>query len=247
MKLRFTCGVARLVYIDETGSVGRAAKGQPSLILVGVIVNEDKVQPLSSALVQVAMDHLGWRPAEFELHGYEIWSGRGYWNRKSPAERMAAYEQAISVLSDLEIEVAFSSIHKQRLHDRYAGGADRNAYLLALQFLLEKVDSYSSHLKIVIADEAKEHQFRAIKMVADMQAWGGGEVPGHPLQTVIDSMHFVASHSSPGVQLADLVAFILQRKGSGRDTHPEAVAGLDRLFSAVMDHARTWREEWPRA
>lgn len=72
-------------------------------------------------------------------------------------------------------------------------------------------------------------------------------VPGRHLNTVIDSMHFVTSHSSPGVQLADLVAFIVQRKWANRDTHPNAVAALDRLYSVVMDHARTWREEWPRA
>jgi hypothetical protein len=34
-----------------------------------------------------------------------------------------------------------------------------------------------------------------MKMVADMQEWGGGEVPGRKLETIIDSLHFVSSHA----------------------------------------------------
>lgn len=78
-------------------------------------------------------------------------------------------------LTSLKSDVVHASIHKQRLHDRHNGVADDNAYLLALQFMLEKIDSYyTSGLKILIADEAKEHQLRAIRMVADLQDWGGG-------------------------------------------------------------------------
>ena len=62
---------------------------------------------------------------------------------------------------------------KENLSRRYAGYADPNAYLLALQFLAEKADAYGSGLKVLIADEAKEHQLRAIKMVSDLQDWGG--------------------------------------------------------------------------
>lgn len=78
-----------------------------------------------------------------------------------------------------------------------------------------------------------------------MQEWGAGEVPGRHLRTVIDSMHFVRSHASPGVQLADLVAFALQRKWNARDSHPNAVAAINRIVAVMVAHTRTWREEWP--
>ena len=93
----------------------------------------------------------------------------------------------------------------------YSGAAEKNAYRLALQFLLEKVDVLGSERKVLIADEAKEQQLSAIRMVADLQKWVGGEVTGRQLRTVIDSLHFVASNASPGVQLADLVAYAIQR------------------------------------
>lgn len=60
-------------------------------------------------------------------------------------------------------------------------------------------------------------------------------MPGTQLTTVIDSMHYVSSHVSPGVQLADLVAYAIQRRRSGRDKHPNAVAGLARINQVITE------------
>jgi len=207
------------------------------------------VQTLSGGLRQVASDHLGWLPTDFEFHGVEIWSGIKCWEGKSPSELLAAYEAAIALLDTCDITIAHSSIQKERLHQRYGGAADKNAYLLALQFLLEKIDlNLGSANKVLVADETKEQQLRAVKMVADMQQWGGGEVPGRQLRTIIDSLHFVRSNASPGVQMADLVAYLLQRQRRPRaNQHPDALAALDRMGSVILNHTRTWRQPWPSA
>ncbi|AGM07054.1 DUF3800 domain-containing protein [Amycolatopsis keratiniphila] len=236
--------MAHLVYIDETGSVGKGAKQQELLTLAAVLVHEDKVKALKEAFHAVAWKHLKWLPADFELHGNEIWNGVGRWEAFAPAELIAVYEDAIAVLDDLDIDVSHASIHKERLHTRYNGSADGNAYLLALQFLLEKIDKSDGN-KILIADEQKEHQLRAVKMVADLQDWRGGEVPGTQLKTVIDSMHFVSSHTSPGVQLADIVAYALQRYRNKRDSHPDARAAITRIRDVISEHTHTWRDPWP--
>lgn len=236
--------MARFVYIDETGSVGTGGRRQPFLTLVAAIVDEERVQQLSAGMEQVAWDHLGWLPAEFEFHGNEIWNGSGHWVSKSPPELLAAYEAAIALLDSCDVDIAHASIHKARLSARYDGAADGNAYRLALQFLLEKVDALGAARKVLVADEAKEQELRAIKMVADLQRWGGGEVPGRRLRTVIDSLHFVPSHASPGVQMADLVAYAIQRSRR-RESHPDAQAGLDRIMQKVNERTRTWRQPWP--
>jgi hypothetical protein len=75
--------VAKFVYIDETGSSGKAAKGQPHLTVAAAIVDETMVQPLREALHAVVWKHLGWLPADLEFHGQEIWNGTGYWSGKS--------------------------------------------------------------------------------------------------------------------------------------------------------------------
>jgi hypothetical protein len=239
--------MAQLVYIDETGSSGKGAHKQPMLTLAAVIVDEEKVRPLSEAVREIAWKHLGWVPATFELHGVEIWNGKRFWEGKPPEKLIEIYQDCIAILSDLELESSHASIDKQKLRARNGDAADSRAYLLALQFLLEKIDAGGSNNKILVADEAKEHELTAIKMVADMQDWAGrGEVPGRHLKTVIDSMHFVRSHASPGVQMADLVAYALQRHWNQWDTHPNAKAGIARVAEVVSSRTFTWREPWPR-
>ncbi len=237
--------MAQFVYIDETGGSGTAAKQQPQLRLVAVIVDEEKVQQLQAALDDLAWKHLGWKPRDLEFHGQEIWSPSGYWKNKQPPQLLAAYEDAINLLAQLELRVSHATINKAELHTKYEGAADQNAYILALQFLLEKVDAADTALKVVVADETKEHQLRAVKMLADMQAWGGGEVPGKTLKRVIDSLHFVRSADSPGVQMADLVAYILQRQSRGKEAHPDVQAARDRMCAVISSRTFTWREAWP--
>lgn len=237
--------MVQFVYVDETGSVGAGAAKQHQLTVVGIIVDESSVQPLDAALRQVARDHLGWSPADLEFHGVDIWHARKHWAGLDPARLLAAYEAAVSLIEQFDLSIAHATINKPQLHDRYNGAADANAYRLALQFLLEKIDLNMRGLKIVIADESKEEQLRAIKMVAEMQQWGGGEVPGRQLRTVIDSLHFVRSEASSGVQMADLVAYLIQRRRRGSEPHPDAQAARDRMLNTVSAHLRTWRTPWP--
>jgi hypothetical protein len=237
--------MAQFIYLDETGSVGKGAKSQPLLTLVAVIVDEDKVQPLARAFRDLAMKHLGWRPLDFEFHGFEVWGGCGYWADMNPPKLIAAYKDVIGLLDTFDLDVAHASIDKAGLHKRHDGAADEGAYRLALQFLVEKLDRYGSQNKVLIADEAKEQRLRAIMMVADLQEWGSGEVPGRTARTIIDSLHFVASHASPGVRLADMVAYAMQRRQNVTEHHPDAQAAIDRIHSTIQDHVRTWREPWP--
>ncbi len=82
------------------------------------------------------MAHLGWCPADFEFHGHELWNGTGPWSATSHADRLAAYKAVIDLLETHDIDLAHSTINRERLHQRYNGAWDASAYLLALQFLL---------------------------------------------------------------------------------------------------------------
>jgi len=237
--------VAEFVYIDETGTSGN----QPYLNVVAAVVDEEQVQSLAVEMRKVAQHHLGFFiPDDFEFHGNQIWRGDPPWVGKTHAELISVYEDAIDLLNTCNIQIAFSSIDKAGLHKKYNGAHDDNAYRLALQFLLEKVDrNLGDARKVLVADEAREQELKAIQMVADMQHWGVGEVLSNkPLSTVIDSLHFVRSHSSPGVQMADLAAWVIQRRRmTPTEPHPDADEAMARLRQLVWDRTPTWRETWP--
>ena len=143
--------------------------------------------------------------------------------------------------------MVYSTIDKAALHDKYNGNWDDDAYLLALQFLLEKLDRWRTGqaLRVLIADESKQQQLKAIKLVKDMQRWSTGIVPGRQLVSIIDSMHFVDSTHSPGVQLADMVAFAIQRSRRPTQPHPDCQTSLKRMREIIGTHTPTWRDVWP--
>jgi hypothetical protein len=240
--------MAELVYIDETGSVGKGAREQPKLILASVVVDEAQVKPLADRMQELQRDHLGHISHKFEFHGSEIWSWYGPWRGKAPAARLAVLESVVGLLDELSLSVIHTRIDKASLSATYHGAYDKNSYLLALQFLLEKLDGWRTDaaLRIIVADEAKEHELRAIKLVSEMQTWGVGLVPSRKLRSIIDSIHFVDSKVSYGVQLADVIAFILHRATLHTQNHPNADEAVRRMRQTIAEHTPTWRESWPR-
>lgn len=166
--------------------------------------------------------------------------------QKAYDELLSAYEAIIDLLDKHDIDIAHATIDRQALHHKYDGLYDDNAYRLALQFLLEKVHANIGGLKIVIADESREQQLNAVRMVADLQEWGTGEVWGRQIESVIDSLHYVQSHASPGVQIADMVGYLYHRcRLTDSEGHPDALAARERMLETVGDHVRTYRLPWP--
>ena len=242
--------MAKFVYIDETGSSRGSLTKQPIMQLVAAIVDESAIRGLGESMKEVAHAHLGWFPAQFEFHGAEVWNGDGHWaekkERKAYDELLAAYESVVKLIDRHDVDIAYSLIDRVALHNKYGGAYDDNSYRLALQFLLEKVNQNIGGLKVVIADESKEQQLKAMRMGADKQEWGGGEVPGPPIPTIIDSLHYVQSHSSSGVQLADMVAYLYHRcRLTDVEGHPDALAARRRMMEIIGNHLRTYRWKWP--
>lgn len=237
--------MATFAYIDETGTSSLDDSDQPIVTLVAALVDESEVQPLAESFRSLAMHALPVRPHDFEFKGYEIFhQGEGPWANLTADQRVDVYARALALLEQHDVKVAHASINKPRLAAKYA--SPFSPYLLGLQFLCQKLDEiWPEQLKVLVADEKKEHEYRAIDMVADMQLWGYGVVGGNQLTTVIDSLHFVDSRKSPGVQMADLVAFILQRHRGVPERDSRAARAMDRLMWRVRHATVTYRDEWP--
>lgn len=242
--------MAQLVYLDETElrPAGKKRAKPTHLKMVALVVDEGSIRTMGERMEAVMDKNFDWPPGDFEFHGRDIWHGNGYWGEKSHEEKLQVLEDLIAIVAEIDCFVAHSTIDLAKLHEKYDGKVDGNAYLLALQFVLEKIDAYqsSSALRVVVADEKHEQELRAARMVGRMQRFGAGEVPGRKLKTIIDNLHFVDSKASYGVQLADIVAYILERRALAAKEHPNAQAALERMGSSIWAKVRTYREPWPR-
>ena len=248
-----------LSYLDESGNTGRNLQDpdQPFHLIAAVMVPEDQVQDLTAAFNRLPVFAEEPRPIG-ELRGADLYSGKGPWGDFSPTERIETYRDALALLGRHGVIVAHASIDKRALRDT-PSPVPRNPHLLALRFLAEEIERYLNEQQdplkqrtLLIADETHEHEEYAHGLVTQMQS-GSHSPDGSPALTrIVDQVHFVQSETSPGVQLADLAAFVLTRRKRlpAWSLRPSdvAVRGLAEMVdSRVVASRDTWpsRDEGP--
>lgn len=244
-----------ICYLDESGNTGMRLDDpdQPIHFLAAVMVREDCVREMADRLDALA-DAAPTSEPLVEYHGDQLFHGSGPWQGTPPHLRISEYSKALAVMSEVEAGVAHASINKPLL----AGG--QNPHLLALQFLTEKIERFLrgrvdelSQRALLVADHNHEHDQYAFDLIQRMQTEGGpiGEHRGLnvPLDHIVDGVYFAHSERSRGIQLADLVAFVLNRSERIRRSpgNPRSDSAIRTLRQEhISPQLRTWRELWPR-
>ena len=242
-----------LSYLDESGNTGGNLEDpdQPFHLIAAIMVPEDQVQALAAAFRRLPV--FAAEPRQIrELRGADLYSGKGPWKGFSPSGRIEAYSEALALLGRHGALVAHASIDKWALRQS-ASSEPRMPHLLALRFLAEEIDSYLKQqhdpLKqrtLLIADETDEHEAYAQGLVAQMQVRTPSLVGGPALTRIVDQVHFVQSETSPGVQLADLAAFVLTRRMRFPATsHRPSDIAIARLAQIVDSRVVALRDTWP--
>ncbi len=259
--LRCEADLVWLAYLDESGNTGHRLDDpdQPIHYLVAVLVPEEHVLSLASDLQAIAARTCPGNPTA-ELHGAQLFGGDGDWRGIPVTNRVQAYKEALALIGRYGCVVAHSSIDKRRLWSDSTVAT--TPHLLALQFLVERLDVFlvsqsdsSAQRALLVADETNEHEAYAINLVADLQSGGVGVVDGRRVERIVDTVHFVRSRDNRGVQLADLVAYALNRvRRKTREAKARQVTlsrgdqALDQMLSVhVNPHIGTYRDTWPRA
>ncbi len=244
-------------YLDESGNTGSRLDdpAQPYHYLVAVMVREDRVSLLSERLDDLAANAPTTSSLE-EYHGQEMFSGEGPWEGVEPHVRVGEYSKALSVISEVGAYIAYASINKPALAGR---GARMSPHLYALQFLTEKIEAWVKssgdplcQLALLVADQNHQEEQYAFELIREMNRSGGpiGASIGIATTTdhVVDSVYFTPSERSRGIQLADLVAFILNRRDRDLETSSSgpSVRAVKRMYMTLIDpQVITWRERWP--
>ena len=241
-----------LTYLDESGSTGRRLDDpdQPVHWLVGVLVPEANVVPLAHALDNVVKNYVPDDPRR-ELHGSELFGGDKSWKGVTPSIRIGVYRDSLAALKEHNCVISYASINKQKLQSL---AINASPYLLALHFLIEKIDDLvhqnSNPLlqrALLVADQTHENEAHSIDLLFALQRDGSGVFPGKQITNIIDTVHFVPSETNRGVQAADLVAFALRRLGNGgwSSEKPSDIALAEMVRDYVLPLVATYHEEWP--
>lgn len=225
----------RFAYMDEAGNTGRdlANPQQTFHMIVTVLVDETEIVDLHNQIRSVARRWFPsdrWR-SDFEFHGYDLFSGAGYFSAKTPAERIQIYDEVLSAIGDHSAEVIARGVDKPGLARRYP--TPFHPHDVALMFTCESVERVARQRDsrvLLVADEAREVEDAALRDLSNYQqfgtSWGWRTVQ---IDHIVDTIHFVRSETNPAIQLADCTAFLTARQrkiNRGEATPNQAITDL---------------------
>lgn len=229
----------RLVYVDESYC-------NVCYYVVALLVPDTEAQALTTALNTVVRrataSYYGIGPTA-ELHGYDLFQGKGHWEpiKLMPRARIGVYDQALRAIADHDVTVVIRGVMTQRLRDRY-GDRARHPHTVALAHLLERCDEYLEavgDLGLVIADEPgqtdQQPEYRA-----DLRRYQNFGTLGYRhrrISRIVDTLHFAPSSASRLVQAVDLIAFLYHRIQTTSETADAR---------AVRANAALWQRIQPR-
>lgn len=213
----------RLAYMDEAGNTGRRCDdpNQPVHLILSLVVEESNVMRLHDHVRETARRHCpqDCEEYDFEFHGQDLFSARGSFEGRSPAARVEIFDDLLKGIELAEAEVIVRGVDKVGLERRYPDPF--HPHDIALMFTIESIERMARERDcrvLLIADEAKEVEHAAIRDLANYQevgtAWG---FRTEQIDHIIDTIHFVPSHTNCGIQLADCATFVASRVRKIRD------------------------------
>lgn len=217
----------RLFYIDESGNTGTSLDAtQPIHWLVAIGVTPPAVKSIEAEMLALALQHFPQRARrpDFEFHGSDLFSGRGECRGIAPADRIKIYEALLQLLARHNCAIFVRGIDKQ-LHQQRAtenNYTPQHPHKLASMYLFERIDEWLEKQQgagqepiygLLIADEQKEVHRDIVENFAYWRDRGTqGGYRARPIGFLIDTVHYVPSHDSWLIQLADCVAFLRNRQ-----------------------------------
>ena len=184
---------------------------------------------------------------DFEIKGAELYRGRGRFGGWPEANRKRLMLGLLAILGRRRLPVLGIAIEKKSLQSRLLVPRSLFRYLLWHVSTWTRVRRRPNDLVLVIADENKsveatwQQVLRTMRASAEtgyppevqalMDLWERAGFAGEEAadlgtlrqrnvavnDLVLDQVHFVQSHESFGIQLADLCAYIINQHLQGRD------------------------------
>jgi Protein of unknown function (DUF3800) len=240
-----------LAFIDGSGNTGMDLDHPTSTEyhLVALMVHGDCARALEDAATGLLARHFGeaCRDPGFECKGSDLYRGQGPCTRMAPADRVALYGELLDLLAQHHAWVTWAGIDKARLARRYA--SPMHPHKLAFIYLVEQVERFLRKRRsfgLLVSDEEKGMERQVIEDLSRYKEMGTSF--GHSpmdLRCIVDNVHWVKSHNSRLMQLADLCAYLCQRQSRDRGKTTAAALAVRQLWNRVTP--RVWCGKlWPR-
>lgn len=215
-----------LRYVDESGDT--SLKGSRHLLLAGAAFFEGKWRKLRTELDELILRYFpnaAFRPPE--IHCAELNHGKGVYSHLAPDQRKQLFRDMCKIVSDFrESEVTMFSVvyEKAWWFSRNPGKSGDDLYIHAFENLVSRFDLFLKRRfyegrpskGLIVADPRNTAFSSALrKAVLGFQVSG---TQWAKLENVVESVLFLQSHESPGLQVADLAAYAVWRLAERGET-----------------------------
>jgi len=214
-----------LLYVDESGDPG--PNGSPFLILGAAALFEGKWLHLERDLRTLIDRYFPGPPRPTEIHLAELRKGKNEYRTLTPVRRQALINDFCSLAINLlptELTMFTVIADKAYWFATNPGKTGDDLYAVLFEDLSSRFDLYlrrryaegAPSKGIVIADEHKESLSRSLKKNQKLF-----QQQGHRwdvLYNLIETVFFLSSDESPGLQLADLAAYASWRLVNSNDS-----------------------------
>jgi hypothetical protein len=238
-----------LIYMDGTGNTGARLDHPTSTVhyIVGLAIPGDSARALENDVTLVLRPRFGDRVDEpgFECKGSDMYRGEGPCARMPPGERVRLYGELLALLPDHDVRLIWRGIRKPELARRYV--TPIHPHTLAFLYFVEEVERFLRHRKefgLLISDEEKSVEQQVIEDLPRYKDLGTnfGWKP-LPLTRIVDNVHWIRSHDSRLLQLADNCTFLCQRiqRDAGKTTlNALAVQELWKIVGGQVHSGVLW-------
>jgi hypothetical protein len=172
-----------------------------------------KTQDAVRALKQELAAELNLPIQDVELHGTELFGGKGIWRKVSKESRLLWYRKCIDLLPAQGLQLVVGGCDKQKLASQYANPF--HPHYVALFLCLERIARYAEakrQLATVIADDCSQDLRQLSKKTLKQYRESGAPFgPTQDISSIIDTFNFVDSRESEHMQLCDLALFSIRR------------------------------------
>lgn len=239
-----------LIFLDGSGNTGNDLTHPVLTIhyIVGLAIPGNAARALEDAITAVLAARFGadCRRPGFECKGSDMYRGEGPCAAMSPADRIALCDELLRLIPAHGVHLVWHGINKPRLAARYA--SPMHPHKLAFLYFAEDVERFLRARRafgLLISDEEKSVEQQVIEDLPRYKELGTsfGYSPSD-LTRIVDNVHWVRSHDSRLLQLADCCAYLCQRNQRDRDKKSASALEVQRLWRIV--EPRVWRGRiWP--
>lgn len=206
-----------LCCVDESGDLGRT--GSRHLLLAAALVFESRWRGAKAEIDALLHRYFTSSPPPRELHCTDVRGGRGPFARLAKPTRLALLDEFCALTADPTLDVRLFAVvfDKAWWLARNPSKDAKDLYRAAFEDLVSRVDRFlhrsdalgRSAKGLMIADAHSGTLSAALR--SDLGMFQQSGTRWSDVHELIETLMFLQSHESPGLQLADLCAYAVGR------------------------------------